>query len=91
MDAGASAPQGAPSNAPPPTPGSDLTAPAQPNPAMDAATGMILDVVKLLRSFAKAYPEASPVIQEFFVSGVPKMQAAVMAHQQPGEPMAPPT
>ena len=80
----ATAPQ-APTNPP-----AVATAPAQPSPATDAVTRMVMDAISLHRSIAKAVPQVSGYIQQIN-DLMRKVQAGIMENAKPGEPAAPPT
>jgi hypothetical protein len=50
---------------------------------------MVIGVVSSLRAIAKAYPATAPMIQEIN-DKMREVAAAMMQHQAPGEPQAPP-
>jgi hypothetical protein len=63
--------------------------PAQPSPAMQQGTQLVISIVNNLRSIAKSYPEAAPKVAEAN-NIMREIMAALMQHQNPGEPAAPP-
>lgn len=83
----------------PPPPGVDQTtpttpvaaspAPAQPSPAIQTGTQMMISVVTTLRAIAKAFPEAAPKVAEAN-NIMQEIMSSMMQHQAPGEPAAPP-
>jgi len=56
---------------------------------MQQGTQDIIEVAKRLRSIAKAYPAASPIVMEMN-DKIRELMRVVMQHQQTAEPAAPP-
>ena len=86
-------PPGADSGSPPDSaaatqPGAS-PAPAQPNPAMQQGTQLVIGVVNGLRAIAKAYPKAAPKVTEM-LAGMREILPLIMQSQAPGEVQAPP-
>ena len=85
-------PPGADSGSPPDSPATQpgaSPAPAQPNPAMQQGTQLVIGVVNGLRAIAKAYPKAAPKITEM-LAGMREILPLIMQSQAPGEVQAPP-
>jgi hypothetical protein len=57
---------------------------------MQQGTQDVIEIVQKLRGIAKAYPSAAPTVAKIN-DLMREMMAAMMQHQTPGEPMAPPT
>jgi hypothetical protein len=57
---------------------------------MQQGTQDVIEVVQKLRGIAKAYPSAAPSIQKIN-DLMREVLAAMMQHQTPGEPQAPPS
>lgn len=74
----------------PTTPQAASPSPAQPSPVMQQGTQLVIQIVGNLRSIAKSYPEAAPKVEEAN-NIMREIIAAMMKHQAPGEPAAPPT
>ena len=81
MDSSAGAPPAAPTT-------SAAAAPPQPSPA-DHGTNMAIEVVRMLRAIAQAYPATAPHVAEIN-NLMREVMASMMSQQQPGEPAAPP-
>jgi len=79
-----------PSPGTPTTPPGASPSPAQPAPVMQQTTQSLISVVNTLRGIAKAFPEASPHVQEAN-EAIRRIMAAIMKNSQQGEPAAPPT
>lgn len=80
------------SSTPPQTPTAPAAAspsPAQPSPAMQQGTQDVIEVVQKLRGIAKSYPAAAPTVAKIN-DLMRELMAAMMMHQTPGEPQAPP-
>jgi hypothetical protein len=80
------------SGAPPATPSAPMAAspsPPQPSPQMQQGTQDVIEVVQKLRGIAKAYPSAAPTVAKIN-DLMREMLAAMLQHQTPGEPAAPP-
>ena len=80
------------SSTPPQTPTAPAAAspaPPQSNPTLDSATRDFIQAVNLLRGLAKSFPTAAPSITKAN-DAIREAMAAVMQHQTPGEPSAPP-
>lgn len=80
------------SSTPPQTPTAPAAAspaPPQPNPSLDQATQGFIQAVNILRGLAKSFPAAAPGIMKAN-DGIREAMAAMMTHQTPGEPQAPP-
>ena len=74
----------------PTTPPAASPAPPTPSPAMQQGTQMMLQVVNGLRSIAKAFPGASPAVAKINEIIRGEMMPALMQHNEPSEPAAPP-
>jgi len=76
-------------SAPPTAPTTPATAaPPQPSPA-DHGTNMAIEVVRMLRAIAQAYPSTAPHVAEIN-NLMREVMASMMQSSQPGEPAAPP-
>jgi hypothetical protein len=56
---------------------------------MQQGTQDVIEVVQKLRGIAKAYPSAAPTVAKIN-DLIREMMGAMMQHQTPGEPQAPP-
>lgn len=80
------------SGAPPETPTAPAAAspaPPTPSPEMQQGTQDVIEIVQKLRGLAKSYPSAAPTVTKIN-DLMRELLAAMMQHQTPGEPMAPP-
>lgn len=57
---------------------------------MSQGTEALLGVTRVLTALGKQYPGAAPIIAQIN-DLLPKVGMAIMEHQTPGEPQAPPT
>lgn len=74
----------------PTSPAAAAPAPPQPSGAMQQGVKDVINLVSLARGIAKAFPSTSPEIMQIN-DLVRQVQQKMMASQNPGEPMAPPT
>jgi len=75
--------------APPTAPLAVTPAPAQPNPQMQQAMGMVVRITAASRALSQQFPELAPLSKQ--VDDIARqMLMKVSQNQQPGEPAAPP-
>jgi hypothetical protein len=75
---------------PPPTPQVGSPSAPEPAPQSNMMSNKVIGIIQDLRSLARAIPGAAPGIAEINEIFSSKVMPAIMAHQRPGEPAAPP-